>query len=982
MTRVQFLPSEAFANFLGGVGVDALRLALRSTSSRLRSLPSADRRRMRDAVRLVDDAQLRRGIGRLLARLASEADIPEALPDSLRSEMLPTLHRLIEWQLAGIDESTYRTAYLEWQRVVRLYIASPDERAAIDRLFHVLDSIAREAVSQARGWGATFADKASASIHLRAIQAELAALQRSLDRIAWQGESSAAELPASERKLRDQVQYYHRYISPPDFQRHRRVPFLDLYIRPRVEPLGAESSRIDQRKSVDSILAEEQRLVILGSPGAGKSTFANYACLKYSSDSEPEPGALRVTPILIVLRTAVQEQSAGVFDVRVSIVGSLQYLYQFRVSDVCLEHLLATGSLMLIFDGLDELLDTSKRRAVATAIEAFCNAYPRSRVVVTSRRVGYEQAALDTTEFDTYCLTDFDSDDVGEYVTKWFRIHASEYHNTATDRLTTDFLHESRAVAELRTNPLLLSLMCILYRGHQYIPQNRPEVYEACAKLLFSDWDKHRRITGPTTYDSQTQFLLQHVAGWIMSSRTRESGCPELELSREVVAYLNERVYDDAERAAEAGADFFDYCRGRSWILSEVGTTASGTGIWAFTHRTFLEYFAGLNLARVSPSLGPFVINLLTVLPEPRYEVVAQIAVYKKVTDSAIAADFILKRLLREADRGQQLSERLLGFCCRILQLVTPTPPITARIVSAAMKHDVALMRETTIGPKSRAPSFFLVLLLNARLELLPVIQRGMLVGLRDLLGADPEEGRMVTALLGRVAAEATHAFQPTLSDPDPWPDNAEGLLLWQEISRDLIEETRAVLQGQAAAHSDSAVTLLRLGQIPVQDVVARHGWASMFAAGPHSEPYALEALDSLGPFGFTGRHKEWLFFDAFGSFVWEKRPPFIFLAPLHISPHALSITPIEEVSSGPRSLAGVCATLCILDELTGGDMLDSIEHEGLGDLDDIRELMIARRQSGPWDVRGMWDNLRFVGKFREVLCKWGNGSVNFVGHR
>ena len=47
------------------------------------------------------------------------------------------------------------------------------------------------------------------------------------------------------------------------------------------------------------------------------------------------------------------------------------------------------------------------------------------------------------------------------------------------------FISESASVADLRSNPLMLALLCILYRGAGSLPRNRTEVYEQCASMLY-----------------------------------------------------------------------------------------------------------------------------------------------------------------------------------------------------------------------------------------------------------------------------------------------------------------------------------------------------------------------------------------------------------------------------------------------------------------------------------------------------------------
>jgi hypothetical protein len=56
--------------------------------------------------------------------------------------------------------------------------------------------------------------------------------------------------------------------------------------------------------------------------------------------------------------------------------------------------LLITGTALVIFDGLDELLDTGHRAEVTAIVERFCTEYPLAPVLVTSRLVGYEVPGL------------------------------------------------------------------------------------------------------------------------------------------------------------------------------------------------------------------------------------------------------------------------------------------------------------------------------------------------------------------------------------------------------------------------------------------------------------------------------------------------------------------------------------------------------------------------------------------------------------
>jgi predicted NACHT family NTPase len=163
------------------------------------------------------------------------------------------------------------------------------------------------------------------------------------------------------------------------------------------------------------------------------------------------------------------------------------------------EYLLRSGRAFIVFDGLDELLDTSFRQEITNNVEAFCRLYPAAPALVTSREVGYEQAPLDDKMFALFRLAPFNDQQVREYAQKWFD-RDDDYIREQRRQKAAAFISESSLVQDLRGNPLMLGLMCNLYRVEGYIPKNRPEVYGKCSIMLFERWDKVRDILIPLPF--------------------------------------------------------------------------------------------------------------------------------------------------------------------------------------------------------------------------------------------------------------------------------------------------------------------------------------------------------------------------------------------------------------------------------------------------------------------------------------------------
>ena len=80
---------------------------------------------------------------------------------------------------------------------------------------------------------------------------------------------------------------------------------------------------------------------------------------------------------------------------------------------------LKNGDAIVMFDGLDEIFDISKREEVITDIKRFINDYKNVRVIVTSRVIGYQQKKLRDADFNHFMLQDLGSEQVEDFIQLW-----------------------------------------------------------------------------------------------------------------------------------------------------------------------------------------------------------------------------------------------------------------------------------------------------------------------------------------------------------------------------------------------------------------------------------------------------------------------------------------------------------------------------------------------------------------------------------
>ncbi len=456
-------------------------------------------------------------------------------------------------------------------------------------------------------------------------------------------------------QLRAQVRALHAKLRVPHTGASRTVPWHQLYVEPSIER------------------GPGVRTVILGDPGAGKSTFA----AKLAHDT----AGTDIVPFLVVLRDLPQSALERRFAEHLVTVAAAPYNVEMSVEAV--EYLLLNGRATVICDGLDELADVSMRRRVVDLIEGFTHLFPATQVVVTSRKVGYERVPLDALLFRTTTIDPFDEKRIAAYAANWF---ALDGHGP---RLPESFVTESRSIADLRSNPLLLSLLCGMYSSEQYIPRNRVEVYEKCAVMLFDSWDRMRGITMPVVFQGFVRGAIQELA-WQLFAKSPEPRMRQRQVMSVLIGYLRVKGFDEHDARREA-ADFLDFCAGRAWVLAEVGATETEP-IYGFAHRTFMEFFAAEHLVRHSATAQEVFAALRPSIEVGAWEEVGQLALqlFDRARDGG--AEDLLELFLEGDDRN------LVGFAARAAGSITFSPALCGRVVASAVACEQRLSLESRLS--------------------------------------------------------------------------------------------------------------------------------------------------------------------------------------------------------------------------------------------------------------------------------------------
>ncbi|GHH41648.1 hypothetical protein GCM10017774_36600 [Lentzea cavernae] len=455
------------------------------------------------------------------------------------------------------------------------------------------------------------------------------------------------------------------------------MPYVKLYVAPVLRP-EQEGSRVPVLRE---LAMPGQRSVILGDPGAGKSTLVAKLAHDIASDRVAE--AEGKVPFLLVLRNFSNAFRKGGEGLAFYLQQICADPYNLTVPPGAIEYLLSSGRAVVLLDGLDELVSPELRSNVVQLVDGFVSRYSHVPVVVTARLIGYADAPLASDSFSVGVVYQMTSGQVKEYAHKWFALDEA---TPVSDRgsMAESFLRESEQVAELRANPLLLALLCAMYSSEHYIPRNLAQVYERCAVMLFDRWDSMRGIAIPLPFQGRLRGAVQHLAWKLFSAEESGKALPRRRIVRFLVEHLVAKKFDEDEAIGTA-EKFLEFCAGRAWILTDVGSTETEPS-YGFTHRTFLEFFAAEHLVRTNPTAERLWNTLSPRVFVGEWDVVAQIALQQLDRNVDGGAEEVLRLVLNAIEELPDHAVLLRSFAARILAYIQPAYDVIREVVAVAVR--------------------------------------------------------------------------------------------------------------------------------------------------------------------------------------------------------------------------------------------------------------------------------------------------------
>lgn len=442
------------------------------------------------------------------------------------------------------------------------------------------------------------------------------------------------DVPISHRRGEPKSVHIHRFIAQ-EVARQPGAPVEDAPRRPTAYPYrGVNYQREAPPLGASTFLlhglvqANVPRMVLEGAPGQGKSTIVQYVCQVHrmrllGKDAELGlvPPHHKGAPIRIPIKVDLRDFAAWLIrkdpfspvdsDVQPSLWHrSLESFLAFLIRHFSggaafeVEDLVAVAklsSLLLVFDGLDEVAEISRRREVvdeiSKGIKRISSNCASLQVVVTSRPAAFANSpGFPEEEFPHYQLEPVTRELIGEYAEKWLRgRRVIDREAAEVKKILEEKLGEPH-IRELAKNPMQLAiLLSLIHTRGASLPDKRTALYDSYIDLFFS-----REAAKSLIVRDHRDLLIDihRYLAWVLHSEA-EQGKERGSISSDRLQGLLTDYLCGEGQDPSLGTKLF------AGMVERVVAVVSREGTYEFEVQPLREYFAARYLYDTAPYSPP-----------------------------------------------------------------------------------------------------------------------------------------------------------------------------------------------------------------------------------------------------------------------------------------------------------------------------------------------------------------------------------------
>jgi hypothetical protein len=416
-----------------------------------------------------------------------------------------------------------------------------------------------------------------------------------------------------------------------DLHRYRQRPtditLTELFVQPSFHQRITDTNKkvesvVDKDLKIANIFKSDKNVILLGDPGAGKSLLVKFIIVQILLGKEDSIGLRQYAkhlPFRIELRKYNEvRENKSIIEYLADI---LTKEYQTPISSELLNIILQSNESLIFFDGLDEIFNVSHKTKMKEYIESFSLNFNKSKCIVTSRFIGYHDIKFNSKKFDEFAIQQFSQKQTEELVAKFYttQILNLEKRTKSVKNCITQI--EKDVDRELKSNPLIMTLILILSSNNIVIPDSKLEIYEACTKTLVDSIDTKEKELKFEMPIKHKRLAFAHLAYWQYESLSKNKIINYDKAIKSISDFLIEKgEVNEFTEAEDKAKKFLEYAEKRSIYFED-----------NFTHKTFLEYYTADYLyinyfTKASDSARKKVISIITMyLPKSFWYIVFEL---------------------------------------------------------------------------------------------------------------------------------------------------------------------------------------------------------------------------------------------------------------------------------------------------------------------------------------------------------------------
>ncbi len=350
----------------------------------------------------------------------------------------------------------------------------------------------------------------------------------------------------------------------------KQYDFSKLYIPRTISETDENGKTTLEHKSTELFYERDEIFFIYGPAGSGKSQYVNQI-----RDGAPDDVIIIDLPCSKLL--AEKDIFTAAYNEFTRVCGYPDYYDENNFIS-----LLDNRRVMLVFDGMDEIPTLSQKRDIISKAEAFYQANNKKTIFVfTSRSISdADLIAIGGKQVCRLLLKKLDEAEISTLSENLFVCFGKEQSGEEF------FIKIHDLDEEIRSNPLLLSQLSIIYNSTNNIPETIVGIYDAITEIIFKQSEQTDNI--PEEYrDMLTTDISDILKEFSKERYTLLSKGKNIEAKKIFTKIFDEKGYGESSKK-------------RSDVLVNFLENRAIFVDGEFCHKMFLEYFTAVRYYEIA----------------------------------------------------------------------------------------------------------------------------------------------------------------------------------------------------------------------------------------------------------------------------------------------------------------------------------------------------------------------------------------------